>query len=206
VPGGHPPAVVTGPSVGGGGSGPGEGPETEGALFDGALSRAWGAGGGHPPAVIGSRRRSGHYATALRTRQSTVGPCPPPPFGGRDKTDQSPEMPVLFPPLGRPATWGVPGGHPPAVIRGRRRSGHYATALRTRRSSVGPCPPPPFGVLPPSEGETEPVAGSVSRACCSLPSGDPPPGGCRGVIPLQSSEAGDGGGTVRRCSTAAGGS
>jgi hypothetical protein len=33
---------------------------------------------------------------------------------------------------------------------------------RTLQTTVGPCPPPPFGVLPPPEGETEPVVNGFS--------------------------------------------
>jgi hypothetical protein len=149
-----------GPSVGGGGSGPAR----------------WGVPGGHPPAV------------------STVGPCPPPPFGVLPPNSLTPlrsrgekrkplqlsrtsawfacgPMPDSRCPIAvtaqdarrkahdgwpwgvrgfcslpsggpksrmlgevdpAPPFWGVPGGHLPAV------------------SSVGPCPPPPFGVLPPN--------------------------------------------------------
>ncbi len=67
----------------------------------------------------------------------TVPPSPlrgTPPCGGRDKTDQSPEPAVLFPPLGRPARaecWGR-WIRPP----GRRRRGQWATGLRR---GIGGC-------------------------------------------------------------------
>jgi hypothetical protein len=94
---------------------------------------------------------------------------------------------------GLDACWGVPGGHPPAVI------------------TVGPCPPPPFGVLPPSEGETDrsrDAGGTGGPRVLFPPLGRPGGSECWGrwIRP----QAGDGGGTERRgsgaCLGGAGGS
>jgi hypothetical protein len=48
-----------------------------------------------------------------------------------------------------PACWGVPGGHPPAVIRGRRRRGHWAPTSNTRRGHSRAVPPSRLRRTPP---------------------------------------------------------
>jgi len=120
----------------------------------------------------------------------TVPPLPPSGYSPLRRERQNPTLESGSRPFGpslrEAPRWGVPGGHPPAVITGRRRRGHLATALMTRQTTIGPCPPPPFGVLPPPEGETEPDAalgGAGGSSPCNQPSRTVPPSPLRGTPP-----------------------